>query len=134
MTALVATKFNASNVVNNLTTTASGYALDARQGNALNATRTFALTAEQEYTVGTLGEKTLYRKYLHYSGVTAAINTEVLLSSQSLPSTAAHVGSRKFHVYRRLSYIAGTLLPSGLYGVGYVGVFPVDRVYKIIKK
>ena len=91
MTALVATKFNASNVVNNLTTTASGYALDARQGNALNATRTFALTAEQEYSVGTLGEKTLYRKYLHYSGVTAAINTEVLLSSQSLPSTAAHV-------------------------------------------
>lgn len=37
MTALVATKFPTSNVVNNLTTTASGYALDARQGYALNA-------------------------------------------------------------------------------------------------
>ena len=36
MTALVATKLNASNVVNNLTTTASGYALDARQGKALS--------------------------------------------------------------------------------------------------
>lgn len=36
MAALVATKLNASNVVNNLTTTASGYALDARQGKALN--------------------------------------------------------------------------------------------------
>lgn len=36
MTALVATKLNAANVVNNLTTTASGYALDARQGKALN--------------------------------------------------------------------------------------------------
>ena len=36
MAALVATKFNASNVVNNLTTTSSGYALDARQGKALN--------------------------------------------------------------------------------------------------
>ena len=36
MTALVATKFPTSNVVNNLTTTASGYALDARQGKALN--------------------------------------------------------------------------------------------------
>lgn len=36
MTALVATKLNASNVVNNLTTTASGYALDARQGKVLN--------------------------------------------------------------------------------------------------
>lgn len=37
MTALVATKFNTSNVVNNLTTTSSGYALDARQGRALNS-------------------------------------------------------------------------------------------------
>lgn len=36
MTALVATKFPMSNVVNNLTTTASGYALDARQGKALS--------------------------------------------------------------------------------------------------
>lgn len=36
MAALVATKLNASSVVNNLTTTDSGYALDARQGKALN--------------------------------------------------------------------------------------------------
>lgn len=36
MTALVATKFPTSNVVNNLTTTASGYALDARAGKALS--------------------------------------------------------------------------------------------------
>lgn len=36
MAALVATKLNASNVVNNLTTTDSGYALDARQGKALS--------------------------------------------------------------------------------------------------
>lgn len=36
MAALVATKLNASNVVNNLTTTSSGYALDARQGKVLN--------------------------------------------------------------------------------------------------
>lgn len=35
MAALVATKLNAANVVNNLTTTSSGYALDARQGKAL---------------------------------------------------------------------------------------------------
>ena len=35
MAALVATKLNAANVVNNLTTTASGYALDARQGKVL---------------------------------------------------------------------------------------------------
>lgn len=46
MSALVATKFNAANVVNNLTTTSSGYALDARQGkvlaDALNS-RTFII-------------------------------------------------------------------------------------------
>lgn len=36
MAALVATKLNAANVVNNLTTTASGYALDARQGKRLS--------------------------------------------------------------------------------------------------
>ena len=36
MTARVSTKLNAANVVNNLTTTASGYALDARQGPVLN--------------------------------------------------------------------------------------------------
>ena len=36
MAALVASKFDAANVVNNLTTTSSGYALDARQGKALN--------------------------------------------------------------------------------------------------
>lgn len=36
MAALVATKFNAANVVNNLTTTSSGYALDARQGKELS--------------------------------------------------------------------------------------------------
>lgn len=36
MAALVATKLNAANVVNNLTTTSSGYALDAQQGKALN--------------------------------------------------------------------------------------------------
>ena len=36
MTALVATKLNVANVINNLTTTASGYALDARQGKVLN--------------------------------------------------------------------------------------------------
>lgn len=36
MAALVASKFDASNVVNNLTTTSSGYALDARQGKTLH--------------------------------------------------------------------------------------------------
>lgn len=44
MAALVATKLNAANVVNNLTTTDSGYALDARQGKALNDKLTMSTT------------------------------------------------------------------------------------------
>ena len=39
MSALVATKFNAANVYNGLDKTESGYALDARQGKALNDTK-----------------------------------------------------------------------------------------------
>ena len=39
LSALSSTKLNIANVVNNLTTTASGYALDARQGKALNDTK-----------------------------------------------------------------------------------------------
>lgn len=42
MAALVATKLNTANVVNNLTTTASGYALDARQGKALDESKASA--------------------------------------------------------------------------------------------
>lgn len=53
MAALVATKLNASNVVNNLTTTSSGYALDARQGKALN-------DALAKLTVETFSNVTFY--------------------------------------------------------------------------
>ena len=49
MTALVATKFPMSNVVNNLTTTASGYALDARQGKAINDGALFEVHAGVVY-------------------------------------------------------------------------------------
>lgn len=52
MAALVATKFNAANVVNNLTTTASGYALDARQGKALNDTLNNMSVIVTETSVG----------------------------------------------------------------------------------
>lgn len=60
MAALVATKLNAANVVNNLTTTASGYALDARQGKALNDVITYSKT--QTLTNATIGSITFYRK------------------------------------------------------------------------
>lgn len=49
MAALVATKLNASNVVNNLTTTSSGYALDAQQGKVLND----KITQGMSYQYGT---------------------------------------------------------------------------------
>lgn len=51
MSALVATKLNASAVVNNLTTTNSGYALDARQGKALkDITDAMQATAVNNYS------------------------------------------------------------------------------------
>lgn len=64
MAALVATKFNASNVVNNLTTTSSGYALDARQGKALSD------------TIGSLF--TVYDRQIYQSRISNASLKEVL--------------------------------------------------------
>lgn len=52
MTALVATKLNAANVVNNLTTTASGYALDARQGKVLGDIITPTVTPLTSVAIG----------------------------------------------------------------------------------
>lgn len=66
MSALVATKLNAANVVNNLTTTASGYALDARQGKALKDEIVYEdfsvqLTSTSGRTVTLQTAKTNYR-------------------------------------------------------------------------
>lgn len=59
MAALVATKLNAANVVNNLTTTTSGYALDARQGKALNdAIRSLITIQAVDTTVTVQGNAT----------------------------------------------------------------------------
>lgn len=58
MTALVATKLNVANVVNNLTTTASGYALDARQGKVLS----------DKTNTMFMGITTLERCSIHISG------------------------------------------------------------------
>jgi len=58
MAALVATKLNAANVVNNLTTTASGYALDARQGKVLS----------DKTNTMFMGITTLERCSIHISG------------------------------------------------------------------
>lgn len=64
MTALVATKFPTSNVINNLTTTASGYALDARQGKALSDVLTTVNTKVTNRLKGqTAGSGTLNTSY-----------------------------------------------------------------------
>lgn len=55
MSALVATKLNVANVVNNLTTTASGYALDARQGKALDDAKLNVANVVNNLTTTTAG-------------------------------------------------------------------------------
>ena len=78
MTALVASKFDASNVVNNLSTTSSGYALDARQGKALSdALSDYSLNTSSssdhpkiEFTVSAGGSFTI----LMYSNYVSASN------------------------------------------------------------
>lgn len=113
MAALVATKLNASNVVNNLTTTASGYALDARQGKALNDTLTG------------LG----------------SITTHGLTPSNGTLVYAAKVKIGKFVVYTirfdptaqtaaNMSFISGAEVPySGIYGAASTMDNNGNRVY-----
>lgn len=66
MSALVASKLNAANVVNNLTTTVSGYALDARQGKVLKEDIVYedftaALTSTSGRTITLQTAKTNYK-------------------------------------------------------------------------
>ena len=76
MAALVATKFNASNVVNNLTTTASGYALDARQGKTLSDKVDNKIyykeytTTDVSYSAGTPGSRGAQKVFDLDTGVT----------------------------------------------------------------
>lgn len=57
MAALVATKLNAANVVNNLTATESGYALDARQGKVLSDGKANAVYTNDQYSSSLTGSK-----------------------------------------------------------------------------
>lgn len=78
MSALVATKLDIANVVNNLTTTASGYALDARQGKALNDKITHI---ENVTLTGTFASKMICRKCGHL--VTVVFNGSGISSISS---------------------------------------------------
>lgn len=73
MSALVATKFNASNVVNNLTTTDSGYALDARQGKALNDLLTFHNVPQSSYFASINSDLTISSFNCVASGVCVSV-------------------------------------------------------------
>lgn len=74
MSALVATKFNAANVYNGLDKTESGYALDARQGKALNDTKLNVAnvvnnltTTESGYALDARQGKALNDRYGRYA-------------------------------------------------------------------
>lgn len=89
MSALVASKFDASNVVNNLTTTAAGYALDARQGNILafslasrRAEGTYTGSIEGAYGFVTSQATTLwlYLPFVWQATVTSVTISKLLIS------------------------------------------------------
>lgn len=108
MAALVATKLNAANVVNNLTTTASGYALDARQGKTLQdqitslndslqnvgALSSAPATWNGDYTLSFQTPLTNYRFLLLIGRYNYIVEAVVLI-----PTTAA-LGSRVRVVYK----------------------------------
>lgn len=84
MSALVATKLNASNVVNNLTTTSSGYALDARQGKALNdAITTVNYNGSIASGYSTTVERVRVNKTLNIMTVSIVITVRASLTSSS---------------------------------------------------
>lgn len=107
MSALVATKLNVANVVNNLTTTASGYALDARQG------------------------KALHDRIQRVTGTTPSTQTDLLLSYPSgfTSENSTIVGVEIFHnyIWRNMTYMltsqdyncAVSLRPAG------INVYPI---------
>ena len=89
MAALVATKFPTSNVVNNLTTTASGYALDARQGKALSDllnTMNIASVTRYAATITTGGTGNIALGGVPNDGLTAVVAPYVNASDVCLRS------------------------------------------------
>lgn len=84
MTALVGTKLNAANVVNNLTTTASGYALDARQGKAIND----ALNTTASLVDGTFAEQPII-SYQSASNVFTAPSDGYVMVNHNVTSVKA---------------------------------------------
>lgn len=99
MTALVATKFNAANVVNNLTTTKSGYALDARQGKALDdALATKATTTALNAVDAKLG-LTAFSKVVFYPTMSGSdvqrLNFQFLYSSGSYYELKFFTGAKQ---------------------------------------
>ena len=115
MAALVATKLNAANVVNNLTTTASGYALDARQGKALND----ALTPKSNFMYKILQGAITDTQY-GFIDTGIPSSTHVPLCAYTLTATNQFIrisnlkngGDYRIQIYNALT---GALVTSGNY-------------------
>lgn len=134
MSALVATKFNAANVVNNQTTTNSGYALDARQANP-NVSGSIASqiprmtngvpyviegrTVTIEFTDGT-GTITFQHSFTNVLSVVAttagaAVNTAAFVKVRATTSTSATL------ICNNISSGSSTLNPgSGNINIHYI--------------
>lgn len=107
MSALVATKLNVANVVNNLTTTASGYALDARQGKALKD----AIPGEFLGGVSTLPTN------MQNGLVGFSLTENVTVGSTILPA-----GTRVFGTfYNKIGHFIGIPNANNMYMLRYAG-------------
>lgn len=141
MSALVATKLNISSVVNNLTTTESGYALDARQGHELadriiNVSNVFTLekdamtTAQSYVTIGSMNNVLKYGRIVqvtivfavsqNVTGDTAILTTPYQIRFPFIASIRKDLGGEYLigTIYENTNNIRalyGEGLPSGTY-------------------
>ena len=81
MAALVATKLNTSNVVNNLTTTASGYALDARQGKTLQDTINGKFTVQNVTVTAASGNLSIVSQSIRRNGSNVSGSIEMSINT-----------------------------------------------------
>lgn len=110
MSALVATKLNAANVVNNLTTTASGYALDARQGKVLNDSLASYLTV-----------RTVKTTILQAHGSRSSVTAPTVQGYRFLTWYAAVSKGWIGNVYFETPIVATSNIWSANYGFGATG-------------
>lgn len=126
--AAIAGKVNTSDIANNLTTTAAGKVLDARQGKALNdvlvpkanqtviATRQTNLTASRAYKVG---EQFIYNNVLYKATAAISSGGTINIGSGGNATTADNITTQisNFENQKMDSYVSIT---KGIYPNGYI--------------